>query len=100
MTDTTFNPTKNMDEIVALCRRRGFIFQSSELYGGINGFWDYGPLGALLKKNLKDAWWRDVVECPPPDPTENRSPSSPSIQPSSCTRKSGRRRVTSADSMI
>jgi len=52
---------KSMDEIVALCRRRGFIFQSSEIYGGINGFWDYGPLGAQLKRNLKDAWWRDVV---------------------------------------
>jgi glycyl-tRNA synthetase len=51
-----------MDEIVALCRRRGFIFQSSEIYGGINGFWDYGPLGAQLKKNLKDAWWEDIVQ--------------------------------------
>lgn len=53
---------KSMDEIVALCRRRGFIWQSSEIYGGINGFWDYGPLGAQLKKNLKDAWWADVIE--------------------------------------
>jgi glycyl-tRNA synthetase len=56
------NPTtspKSMDDIVALCRRRGFIWQSSEIYGGINGFWDYGPLGALkLKRNLKDAWWK------------------------------------------
>lgn len=52
---------KSMDEIVALCRRRGFIFQSSEIYGGINGFWDYGPLGAQLKRNLKDAWWEDIV---------------------------------------
>ncbi len=50
-----------MDEIVALCRRRGFIFQSSEIYGGINGFWDYGPLGTELKRNLKNAWWSDVV---------------------------------------
>ncbi len=50
-----------MDEIVALCRRRGFIFQSSEIYGGINGFWDYGPLGTELKRNLKNAWWEDVV---------------------------------------
>jgi glycyl-tRNA synthetase len=54
--------TKSMDEIVALCRRRGFIFQSSEIYGGINGFWDYGPLGTLLKRNLKDAWWQDMVQ--------------------------------------
>ena len=53
---------KSMDEIVALCRRRGFIFQSSEIYGGINGFWDYGPLGAQLKRNLKNAWWQDIVQ--------------------------------------
>ncbi|MCX7826915.1 MAG: glycine--tRNA ligase [Verrucomicrobiae bacterium] len=51
-----------MDKIVALCKRRGFIFQSSEIYGGINGFWDYGPLGCELKRNIKDAWWRDVVQ--------------------------------------
>jgi glycyl-tRNA synthetase len=50
-----------MDRIVALCKRRGFIFQSSEIYGGINGFWDYGPAGAELKRNIKDAWWNDVV---------------------------------------
>ncbi len=60
------NTVKNMDDIVALCRRRGFIWQSSEIYGGINGFWDYGPLGAQLKKNLKDAWWKDTITCPPP----------------------------------
>ncbi len=53
--------TKSMEEIVALCRRRGFVFQSSEIYGGINGFWDYGPLGTELKRNLKNAWWSDVV---------------------------------------
>ncbi|MEX0885587.1 MAG: glycine--tRNA ligase [Phycisphaeraceae bacterium] len=57
-----------MDDIVALCRRRGFIWQSSEIYGGINGFWDYGPLGALLKKNLKDAWFNDIVTSPPDGP--------------------------------
>lgn len=51
-----------MDEITALAKRRGFIFQSSEIYGGINGFWDYGPLGAVLKRNVKNAWWRDTVE--------------------------------------
>ncbi len=51
-----------MEEIVALAKRRGFVFQSSEIYGGINGFWDYGPLGAVLKRNVKDAWWRDTVE--------------------------------------
>ncbi|HTZ56271.1 MAG TPA: glycine--tRNA ligase [Candidatus Acidoferrum sp.] len=52
----------SMDEITALAKRRGFIFQSSEIYGGINGFWDYGPLGAVLKRNVKDAWWREMVE--------------------------------------
>jgi glycyl-tRNA synthetase len=51
-----------MEEIVALAKRRGFIFQSSEIYGGIAGFWDYGPLGAVLKRNVRDAWWRDTVE--------------------------------------
>ncbi len=51
-----------MDEITALAKRRGFVFQSSEIYGGINGFWDYGPLGAILKRNVKNAWWRDTVE--------------------------------------
>ena len=51
-----------MEEIVALAKRRGFIFQSSEIYGGINGFFDYGPLGAILKRNVKDAWWREIVE--------------------------------------
>lgn len=62
MTDTpASNPTKSMDDIMALCKRRGFIFQASEIYGGINGFWDYGPLGSQLKKNLRDAWWDDVV---------------------------------------
>lgn len=51
----------DMEKLVALCRRRGFIFQSSEIYGGINGFWDYGPLGVELKRNVKEAWWRDMV---------------------------------------
>ena len=47
-----------MERIVSLCKRRGLVFQSSEIYGGINGFWDYGPLGAELKRNIKDYWWR------------------------------------------
>ncbi|MGV2431858.1 MAG UNVERIFIED_CONTAM: hypothetical protein LVQ98_00160 [Rickettsiaceae bacterium] len=51
--------------IVSLCKRRGFIFQASEIYGGINGFWDYGPLGILLKNNIRDLWWKDMVLCPP-----------------------------------
>ena len=50
-----------MDKLVALCRRRGFLFQSSEIYGGLNGFWDYGPLGVELKRNIKNAWWQDMV---------------------------------------
>ncbi len=57
-----------MDEIVSLCKRRGFIFQASEIYDGINGFWDYGPLGVLLKNNLRDRWWRDMVLAPPMGP--------------------------------
>jgi glycyl-tRNA synthetase len=57
-----------MDSLVALCKRRGFIFPASEIYGGINGFWDYGPLGVELKNNLRDAWWRDMVHNPPPGP--------------------------------
>ena len=68
MSKQTAPATKSMDPIVSLCRRRGFIFQSSELYGGINGFWDYGPLGTELKRNLKEAWWQDVVRCPAPGP--------------------------------
>ena len=50
-----------MDKIVSLAKRRGFVFQSSEIYGGLNGFWDYGPLGVQLKRNLKDAWWQDMI---------------------------------------
>ena len=50
-----------MEKIVSLCKRRGFIFQSSEIYGGINGFWDYGPLGAELKRNLRETWWRAMT---------------------------------------
>jgi len=51
-----------MEKIVSLCKRRGFIFQSSEIYGGINGFWDYGPLGAELKRNVKELWWRNMTQ--------------------------------------
>jgi|WetSurMetagenome_2_1015567.scaffolds.fasta_scaffold50180_2 glycyl-tRNA synthetase len=57
-----------MEKIVSLAKRRGFIYPSSEIYGGINGFWDYGPLGVELKRNLKDAWWQDIVRCPPTGP--------------------------------
>jgi glycyl-tRNA synthetase len=51
----------DMDKLVSLCKRRGFLFPSSEIYGGLNGFWDYGPLGVELKRNVKEAWWRDMV---------------------------------------
>ena len=51
----------SMDKLVSLCKRRGFIFQSSEIYGGLNGCWDYGPLGVELKRNIKAAWWDDMI---------------------------------------
>lgn len=51
-----------MEKIVSLSKRRGFIFQSSEVYGGLNGFWDYGPLGAELKRNIKECWWRSMTQ--------------------------------------
>ncbi|MCP4399244.1 MAG: glycine--tRNA ligase [bacterium] len=52
---------EKMEKIVSLCKRRGFIFQSSEIYGGLNSCWDYGPLGVELKRNVKDVWWRSMV---------------------------------------
>jgi len=55
------NEQDRMERIVALAKRRGFIFPGSEIYGGLNGFWDYGPLGVELKRNIKDAWWHDCV---------------------------------------
>jgi len=60
--ETQLTNPASMDEITALAKRRGFIFQSSEIYGGIGGFFDYGPLGAILKRNVKDAWWHEIVE--------------------------------------
>jgi len=54
-------PKDMMKEIASLCNRRGFIYQSSEIYGGLASCWDYGPLGIELKKNIKDSWWRAVV---------------------------------------
>ena len=53
--------TALMDKLVSLCKRRGFVFQSSEIYGGLGSVWDYGPLGVELKKNVKDRWWRAMV---------------------------------------
>ena len=59
MTET---PAKvSMEKLVSLCQRRGFIFPSSEIYGGLSSCWDYGPLGVELKRNVKNVWWRDVV---------------------------------------
>jgi glycyl-tRNA synthetase len=57
-----------MEQIVSLCKRRGFIYPASEIYGGLNGFWDYGPLGCLLKNNIRDWWWHEMVLCPPLGP--------------------------------
>lgn len=60
--------TVDMKDIVALCKRRGFVFPASDIYGGLNGFWDYGPLGVELKNNLRDRWWKDMVITPPLGP--------------------------------
>lgn len=57
-----------MKDLVSLCKRRGFVFPASDIYGGINGFWDYGPLGVELKNNLRDLWWKAMVLCPPMGP--------------------------------
>ena len=62
---------KSMEDLVSLCKRRGFVYPASEIYGGLNGFWDYGPLGTQLKNNLRDAWWQDMVLCPPMGPDGN-----------------------------
>src|ERR1700716_3338343 len=52
----------DMEEIVNLCKRRGFVFPSAEIYGGFRSTYDYGPLGVLLLRNVKDAWWRSMVQ--------------------------------------
>ena len=57
----TSTSTVDLDALASLAKRRGFIFQSSEIYGGISSTWDYGPLGVELKRNIKDAWWRTFV---------------------------------------
>lgn len=65
----TLDPSeKSMEAIVALCKRRGFVYPASEIYGGLNGFWDYGPLGTALKNNIRDHWWKHMVDCPPIGP--------------------------------
>jgi len=55
-------PAKDMDQIVTLCKNRGFIYQSAEIYGGFRSTYDYGPLGVLMLRNVKDAWWRAMVQ--------------------------------------
>jgi glycyl-tRNA synthetase len=62
MAERTHTDPERMEKIVSLCKSKGFIFQSGELYGGLNGCWDYGPLGAELKRNLKEVWWRKNVQ--------------------------------------
>ncbi len=62
MSDASKKDSELMKKIVSLCKSRGFIFQSAEIYGGLNGCWDYGPLGAELKRNLKEIWWRRNVQ--------------------------------------
>src|SRR6185437_6223113 len=57
-----------MEQIVSLRKKRGFVYPASDIYGGLNGFWDYGPLGVLLKNNIRDWWWRNMVEVPPLGP--------------------------------
>ncbi len=68
MSTPTPSSSNVMEQIVSLCKRRGFVYQASEIYGGLRGFWDYGPLGVLLKNNIRDWWWRNMVECPPIGP--------------------------------
>ncbi|MBR7155268.1 MAG: glycine--tRNA ligase, partial [Lentisphaeria bacterium] len=51
-----------MEKVVSLCKRRGFVFPSSEIYGGFNGFWDYGPYGSRMKRAIENLWWHEMVE--------------------------------------
>ncbi len=62
MSDDELKPKTDMETLVSLCKRRGFLFQSSEIYGGLAGAWDYGPLGVEMKNNVKKAWWRANVQ--------------------------------------
>jgi len=66
---TVLDPaSKSMDDLVSLCKRRGFVYPASEIYGGLNGFWDYGPLGTTLKNRIRDWWWKHMVDTPPIGP--------------------------------
>lgn len=62
------NATPLLKDVVTLCKKRGFIFHASEIYGGVNGFWDYGPLGTELKNNIRNLWWESMVHCSPIGP--------------------------------
>ena len=62
MTEPAVGPRIDMEILVSLSKRRGFVFQSSEIYGGLGGFWDYGPLGVELRNNVKRAWWKAAVQ--------------------------------------
>jgi len=62
MSDAPSKPSVTLDELASLCKRRGFVFQSSEIYGGFESTWDYGPLGVELKRNVKAAWWKATVQ--------------------------------------
>src|SRR5689334_14927827 len=61
MTSESVRADLSFDTLVSLCKRRGFVFPGSEIYGGIGGFWDYGPLGVEMKNNIKRAWWKYMV---------------------------------------
>jgi glycyl-tRNA synthetase len=62
MTTPIVSDLKDMADLVSLCKRRGFVFPSSEVYGGINACWDYGPLGIELKRNVKESWWKSMTD--------------------------------------
>jgi glycyl-tRNA synthetase len=62
MANKDYTDPQKMEKIVSLCKSKGFIFQSAEIYGGLNGCWDYGPLGTELKRNVKEYWWRKNVQ--------------------------------------
>ncbi len=61
MPDEVSPRTSRMEALTSLCKKRGYLFQSSDIYGGLNGFWDYGPLGVELKRNVKECWWREMI---------------------------------------
>ena len=92
-TSVVLNPdfTFKMDDIVSVCKRRGFVFQSSEIYNGFNGFYDYGPLGVELKNNIKKIWWRDMVTAHPalplPPPVPSKHSGQASSEDASCQEK-------------